>query len=159
MRERVTSPIVRVMRRSTTKPVVLPLACGLAAALTPFIAIRTFGDRHVMPGMYVHFIGVGVSALVAALASLTLTVVGARRNDGRTVIVGMAFSVMAALLAIHGLATPGVLVGMNGVDLVHRRRHAPGRSGSAALCRPSPAFAAPRACAPCSPCRSPCSSA
>jgi putative nucleotidyltransferase with HDIG domain len=103
------------MRRSTTKPVVLPLACGLAAALTPFIAIRTFGHRHVMPGMYVHFIGVGVSALVAALASLTLTIVGARRNDGRTVIVGMAFSVMAALLAIHGLATPGVLVGMNGV--------------------------------------------
>jgi putative nucleotidyltransferase with HDIG domain len=65
--------------------------------------------------MYVHFIGVGVSALVAALASLTLTIVGARRNDGRTVIVGTAFSTMAALLAIHGLATPGVLVGMNGV--------------------------------------------
>lgn len=103
------------MRRSTTKPVVLPLACGLAAALTPFFVIHVFGDRHVMPGMYVHFIGVGVSALVAALASLTLTIVGARRNDGRTVIVGMAFSVMAALLAIHGLATPGVLVGMNGV--------------------------------------------
>ena len=103
------------MRRSTTRPVVLPLVCGLVAALTPFVVIHGFGDRHVMPGMYVHFIGVGVSALVAALASLTLTIVGARRNDGRTVIVGMAFSVMAALLAIHGLATPGVLVGMNGV--------------------------------------------
>ena len=103
------------MRRSTTKPVVLPLACGLVAAAIPFVAIRAFGHRHVMPGMYVHFIGVGVSALVAAIASLTLTIVGARRNDGRTVIVGTAFSVMAALLAIHGLATPGVLVGMNGV--------------------------------------------
>jgi putative nucleotidyltransferase with HDIG domain len=103
------------MRRSTTKPVVLPLACGLLAAAIPFVAIRAFGHRHVMPGMYVHFVGVGVSALVAAIASLTLTIVGARRNDGRTVIVGTAFSVMAALLAIHGLATPGVLVGMNGV--------------------------------------------
>ncbi len=103
------------MRRSTTKPVVLPLACGLLAAAIPFVAIRAFGHRHVMPGMYVHFIGVGISALVAAIASLTLTIVGARRNDGRTVIVGTAFSVMAALLAIHGLATPGVLVGMNGV--------------------------------------------
>ena len=141
MRERATSPIVRVMRRSTTKPVVLPLACGLAAALTPFIAIRTFGDRHVMPGMYVHFIGVGVSALVAALASLTLTVVGARRNDGRTVIVGMAFSVMAALLAIHGLATPGVLVGMNGVISFTGGATLPVGAALLALCRPSPAFA------------------
>jgi putative nucleotidyltransferase with HDIG domain len=77
--------------------------------------LRAYGHRHVMPGMNMHFVGVGVSALVAAVASLTLTIVGARRNDGRTVIVGTAFSVMAALLAIHGLATPGVLVGMNGV--------------------------------------------
>ena len=81
----------------------------------PYVAIRAYGHKHVMPGMYVHFIGVGVTALVAAVASLALTIVGARRNDGRTVIVGMAFSVMAALLAIHGLATPGVLVGMSGV--------------------------------------------
>jgi putative nucleotidyltransferase with HDIG domain len=103
------------MRRSTTLQVVLPLSVGLAAALIPFVAIRGFGHRHVMPGMYVHFIGVGVSALIAAVASLALTIVGARRNDGRTVIVGTAFSVMAALLAIHGLATPGVLVGMSGV--------------------------------------------
>jgi putative nucleotidyltransferase with HDIG domain len=103
------------MRRSTTTPVVLPLAFGLAAALIPFVAIRTWGHLHVMPGMYVHFIGVGVAALIAAIASLCLTVLGARRNDGRTVIVGTAFSVMAALLAIHGLATPGVMVGMNGV--------------------------------------------
>jgi hypothetical protein len=31
------------------------------------------------------------------------------------VLVGCAFSVMAALLCLHGLATPGVIVGMNGV--------------------------------------------
>ena len=77
--------------------------------------LRAYGHRHVMPGMYVHFIGVGVSALVASVASLALTIQGARRGDGRTVIIGTAFSVMAALLAIHGLATPGVMVGMNGV--------------------------------------------
>ena len=103
------------MRRSTTNPVVLSLAFGLIAALIPFVALRAFGHRHVMFGLNVHFIGVGVTALVAALASLALTIAGARRRDGRTVIVGTAFSVMAALLGIHGLATPGVLVGMNGV--------------------------------------------
>ena len=62
-----------------------------------------------------HFSGVGLTALAAALAAVALTIVGARRRDGRTVLVGTAFSAMAALLALHGIATPGILVGMNGV--------------------------------------------
>ena len=33
----------------------------------------------------------------------------------RAVLVGTAFTVMASLLFVHGLASPGVLVGMNGV--------------------------------------------
>ena len=62
-----------------------------------------------------HFIGVGVSAVMASVAALALTIVGVRRHDGRVVLVGTAFTVMAALLAIHGLATPGVVIGDNGV--------------------------------------------
>jgi HD-GYP domain-containing protein (c-di-GMP phosphodiesterase class II) len=58
---------------------------------------------------------VGFSALVAAAAALGLTVVGARRSDTRTVLVGTAFAVMASLLALHGFATPGVWFGNNGV--------------------------------------------
>ena len=73
------------------------------------------GDRHVMPPMWVHFYGVGVSALVATAAAVVLTTVGAHERDSRTVIVGGGFSLMAALLAVHGLMTPGVLVGMNGL--------------------------------------------
>jgi len=41
--------------------------------------------------------------------------IGARRQDGRTVLIGTAFSVMAGLLALHGIATPGILMGDNGV--------------------------------------------
>jgi putative nucleotidyltransferase with HDIG domain len=63
----------------------------------------------------VHFRGVGLTALAAALAAIALTVAGARRRDARTVIVGTAFTAMAGLLALHGIATPGILVGMNGV--------------------------------------------
>jgi HD-GYP domain-containing protein (c-di-GMP phosphodiesterase class II) len=62
-----------------------------------------------------HFYSVGFSALVAATAALGLTVVGARRSDTRTVLVGTAFAVMASLLALHGFATPGVWFGNNGV--------------------------------------------
>jgi HD-GYP domain-containing protein (c-di-GMP phosphodiesterase class II) len=68
-----------------------------------------------MFGGDLHFAGVGLSALAASLAAIALTIIGARRRDGRTVLVGTAFSVMAALLALHGIATPGILVGDNGV--------------------------------------------
>ena len=58
---------------------------------------------------------VGASALAALGAAALLTFRGASDNDARAVIAGGAFSTMAALLAVHGLATPGVLVGDNGV--------------------------------------------
>ena len=69
----------------------------------------------VMPPLWVHFYGVGVSALAASVLALLLMTVGARRGDARTVLVGGGFTVMAVLLAVHGLVTPGVLVGNNGV--------------------------------------------
>src|SRR6266516_6931259 len=98
------------MRRFVT---VAPVLAGCAAA--PAVLLWLFGTRMVMPPVWVHFYGVGVSALVATAAAAALTTAGARARDGRTVIVGGAFAVMAALLAVHGLVTPGVLVGPNGL--------------------------------------------
>jgi putative nucleotidyltransferase with HDIG domain len=69
----------------------------------------------VMPPMWVHFYGVGVTALVATAAAVALTAAGARAGDARTVVVGGGFAVMAALLTVHGLLTPGMLVGRNGI--------------------------------------------
>ncbi len=95
---------------------ILPLAVllGIRAAV-PVGLLLAFGHRMVMFGTPVHFVGVGVSALAAAAVSLALTLVGVRRNDGRVVLIGTGFTVMSALLAIHGLATPGALIGPNGV--------------------------------------------
>src|SRR5512133_4232464 len=76
---------------------------------------RHAGHDQVHFGAGLHFYGVGVSALAAALAAIALSVGGIKRGDGRVVLVGTGFTVMAALLAIHGLATPGVIIGMNGV--------------------------------------------
>lgn len=103
------------MRRSTSRNIVLALAIGLVVAAAPIVWMKAVAHRHVMFGGEAHFTWVGLTALVAALAAVALTVVGARKRDGRTIIVGTAFSTMAALLALHGLATPGILVGMNGV--------------------------------------------
>ncbi|MEK6327141.1 MAG: HD domain-containing phosphohydrolase [Actinomycetota bacterium] len=57
-----------------------------------------------------HFAVIVTGALIAAAAAVGLTVVGARRNDGRAVMVGTAFSAMSALLAVHGLTTEEVIV-------------------------------------------------
>ena len=84
-------------------------------AIVPVLAIWVYGGVMVMPPWWVHFYGVGASALVAAVAASILVTVGARRGDARTVALAGGFTVMSVLLAVHGIVTPGVLVGMNGV--------------------------------------------
>jgi hypothetical protein len=103
---------MRVGLRERVAPI---LAFGGTAAAAPALLLHFFGSDAATIGGGWHFFGVGMSALAAALAALLLTVAGARRNDGRTVLVGTAFAVMASLLALHGLATPGFLVDRNGV--------------------------------------------
>jgi putative nucleotidyltransferase with HDIG domain len=103
------------MRPIPRDRVVQDLALLGAGGIVPAAALTFLGHHSHNLGTNVHFIGVGVSAVMASVAALALTVVGVRRQDGRVVLVGSAFTVMAALLAIHGLATPGVVIGDNGV--------------------------------------------
>jgi HD-GYP domain-containing protein (c-di-GMP phosphodiesterase class II) len=91
------------------------LLAGLAVAALPAVLVGTIGNAHVELDAHVHFYSVGFSALAAAVAAFALTLAGARFGDTRTVLVGTAFAVMAALLALHGLSSPGVLFGSNGV--------------------------------------------
>jgi HD-GYP domain-containing protein (c-di-GMP phosphodiesterase class II) len=92
---------------------VLPLLA--ASAVLPAALIHFLGPEEVQFSAEAHFWPIAVCSVIAALAALALTVTGARRGDARAVLVGTAFSSMAALLAIHGLSTPGLLVGENGV--------------------------------------------
>jgi len=95
-----------------------PLALLAAAALLPGAVLETFGSSSVAVSGAGHFALVGVAAVIAAVASIGLTVAGVRRRDGQTTLLGTAFSTMTAMLAVHGFATPGVLVGPNGVVAV-----------------------------------------
>jgi hypothetical protein len=90
---------------------------GLAAfaAVVPVALLHFVGLETVSVDGWIHFAVVALGAGVATVAASALTIAGARQRDGHAVLVGSAFSVMAALLCLHGLATPGVLVGMNGV--------------------------------------------
>ena len=91
------------------------LALAAFVACVPPALLHFVGREKVYFGGGVHFWGVALGAFVATASAVALTVVGARRRDGRAVLVGSAFCVMAALLVLHGLTTPGVLVEMNGV--------------------------------------------
>jgi hypothetical protein len=94
----------------------LPVLALLAATLVlPAFAVAASAGRMVMiPGL-VHLLVVGITGLLAGGAAIAMSVVAARHNDGHGVWLGMAFSVIAALLLIHALATPGVLVPNNGL--------------------------------------------
>jgi HD-GYP domain-containing protein (c-di-GMP phosphodiesterase class II) len=87
----------------------------VAGAAVPAVLLVALSGRMWMPPATVHFWIVAGAAGVAAAASASLTAAGARRGDGRAVLLGTAFSTMCALLIVHGLATPGVLVGRNGL--------------------------------------------
>jgi HD-GYP domain-containing protein (c-di-GMP phosphodiesterase class II) len=91
------------------------LVLGTVAAAVPAVVHVLAGNVKVSLTGTTHFYAVGFSALVAAAAAVGLTLIGARRADTRTVIVGTAFAVMASLLALHGFATPGVIVDGYGV--------------------------------------------
>jgi HD-GYP domain-containing protein (c-di-GMP phosphodiesterase class II) len=95
---------------------ILPILA--TCTLLPAGLLIAVGHQMVMPPMWVHFYGVGVSALAATIAAVAITAAGVRRSDTRTVIVGGGFSLMAALLAVHGLVTPGMLVGPNNLIAV-----------------------------------------
>lgn len=94
--------------RARLVPLALLLAVG---AIIPSFVLHAVGSRSVRVDGLVHFAGVGITAALAAVAAISLTVVGSRTRDGRTVLIGTAFTAMSALLAVHGLATPGYIVG------------------------------------------------
>jgi HD-GYP domain-containing protein (c-di-GMP phosphodiesterase class II) len=92
-----------------------PTALLCAAAVPCLLAYLVARGHMIMPPPAVHFIVVTNAGALAALAAVAMSVVAARRHDGRAVVIGFGFSVMAVLLMIHGLATPGLLLGDNGL--------------------------------------------
>jgi putative nucleotidyltransferase with HDIG domain len=91
------------------------LGAAAFASVVPVALLHFLGGEEVSIDGWIHFVGVALGAGLATASAVALTVAGARLQDGYAVLVGSAFSVMAALLCLHGLATPGIIVGMNGV--------------------------------------------
>ncbi|HEY1367923.1 MAG TPA: HD-GYP domain-containing protein [Gaiellaceae bacterium] len=103
------------MKRFARERLVPVLWLVSALALVPAALFFWARGHHLMLPMKAHFVVVSVAGVLATAAAVVLTVVGARRRDGRSVVVGVAFSAMAAILAVHGAATPGILVSPPGL--------------------------------------------
>ena len=77
------------MRRDTFVPMLV--AAGACAVLPPALIHFVSRDQVSLSGA-THFWSVVLSALVATAAGVALSVAGARRRDGRAVLVGTAFT-------------------------------------------------------------------
>jgi HD-GYP domain-containing protein (c-di-GMP phosphodiesterase class II) len=89
------------------------LGIAVAAGALPALLLAATAGRHVMIAALVHVLVVGAAGALAAAAAVALSVLAARRNDGRAVLLGMAFSVMATMLVVHAVSTPGAWLGPN----------------------------------------------
>lgn|GEM_PF-619747 len=82
----------------------LPLALVVLLRVTPRIDER-WEDTPA------HFWLVFSAGAVSAAVALAITAAARRRRDARLLLIGLAFLVSAGFLALHALATPGMLVG------------------------------------------------
>jgi len=83
----------------------------VAGATIAAVALVLAGRGHGHDERYTfHFVAVSATMLIAATGAIALTVAGTRLRDPRAIVVGMAFSVMATLLLLHGLGTPDLIV-------------------------------------------------
>jgi signal transduction histidine kinase len=89
--------------------ILAPLALFLILQLTPAI-------NPVVPQPVFHFYIVSFTSLVALIvAAFVLTGVGGI-GDAESILVGMAFVTMAAVFAVHGLTTPGIILANNSYE-------------------------------------------
>ncbi len=114
----------------------------LLGALIPTLLLALSGTDMFMVAPWLHIAVVGVAGALAMAASVAMSVIAMRRNDVHAVWLGMGFSVMATLLVIHALATPGIILPMNGLVQIAGALNLPvggmilAASGVSALRRP-----------------------
>jgi hypothetical protein len=90
-----------------------------ASAALPAAVMHFFVSEDKAPVTAVqHLFIMAIGSSIAALSSLALMLAGFRQRETRAVVAGGAFAAMTLILLIHGLATPGVILGQNGVVAV-----------------------------------------
>ena len=111
---------------------VLATAGGaVAIGLAPVVPLLMAHNADAFNVPNVHFYAVSATAILCAGLAVVLGVVGIRRRDRRSAAIGAGFTVMAALLAVHGLTTPGFLIERTTTPRSASRARSPYRSAAA----------------------------
>lgn len=87
----------------------------LLGAVGPTLLIAVTGAGMFMVAPWLHIAVVGVAGFLAVVASVAMSAIAVRRNDVQALWLGMGFSMIAILLFVHALATPGIILPMNGL--------------------------------------------
>ena len=88
----------------------LALACSAALIPLLLVAAGSLAVHGEFELPTLHVIAVTGTASLAAAVSVLMTIAALRRNDTRAGLVGVAFTTVAGLMTVHGLATPGFLL-------------------------------------------------
>src|SRR5690554_3227846 len=100
-----------LLRVRNVRALMGPLVGSLFAFML-FWLLFTAPDRDpTLAAPQMHFWIVSLTSLLAAALALIVGVAGARARDARVVYLAAGFAGMAGLFALHGLSTPGVLIG------------------------------------------------
>ena len=83
---------------------------AVAVGLAPAVPLLVAHNHAAFDVPTIHFYAVSATALVCAALAVALGIAGIRRHDRRSASIGAGFTVIAALLAVHGLTTPGFLI-------------------------------------------------
>jgi len=83
---------------------------AVAVGIAPVVPLLVAHNHDAFDVPTFHFYAVSATALVCAAIAVVLGVTGIRRKDRRSASIGAGFTVIAALLAVHGLTTPGFLI-------------------------------------------------
>ena len=83
---------------------------AVAVGIAPVVPLLVAHNHDAFDVPTFHFYAVSATALVCAGIAVVLGVTGIRRKDRRSASIGAGFTVIAALLAVHGLTTPGFLI-------------------------------------------------
>lgn len=92
-----------------------PLAGSLVAFLVFWLFFSSPALDPVLAAPRMHFWIVSFTSVLAVALAVVVGVAGARARDSRIVYLAAGFAGMAALFALHGLSTPGVILGRNTV--------------------------------------------
>ncbi|HZJ08904.1 MAG TPA: HD domain-containing phosphohydrolase [Trueperaceae bacterium] len=90
-----------------------PLVGSLFAFLVFWLLFTAPESDPVLAAPVMHFWIVSLTSLLAAALALIVGLAGAREQDARVVYLAAGFAGMAGLFALHGLSTPGMLIGFS----------------------------------------------